>query len=341
LTATRSAVRRTSWSSTAAREPRGPETVGPRSSGLIFRPTRRNDDDVALRAGSCQPAGEAGVPGDGRSPPQRIHEPGLAGLSSHEVDDEAPNPTRGGRLSPERRQPLRFFKASKVRTVGRLADPRPGEQRSPSRDGAVQLRTGLEPADEVEPDPSGEGEASPGCGGRANPSGRARSRESCAQPSGDGACPDPRVWAGSRTRGLRGSLEGRNPGEQRLARRGDSARHERTHGGTKASRWTKPAGSGGHAARGPGRPGSGSRLVEREPQARGDPGDCASCVGVGETRGQGRGRRARERRWMTAREHVAPRGVRDLREGKALKGGVQERLRHGTGPWNSSLLGNR
>jgi hypothetical protein len=47
------------------------------------------------------------------------------------------------------------------------------------------------------------------------------------------------------------------------------------------------------------------------------------------------------RRWMTAREHVAPRGVRDSCEGKTLKGESQERLRHETGPRNSGLLGNR
>jgi hypothetical protein len=40
-------------------------------------------------------------------------------------------------------------------------------------------------------------------------------------------------------------------------------------------------------------------------------------------------------RWITAREPVASRGAHDLHEGKALKGAVQERLRHEGRPWNS------
>jgi len=48
-------------------------------------------------------------------------------------------------------------------------------------------------------------------------------------------------------------------------------------------------------------------------------------VGVGETGGdkilEGG---SSERRWMTAGEHAAPRGVRDLCEEKALAGGSQE-----------------
>jgi hypothetical protein len=39
--------------------------------------------------------------------------------------------------------------------------------------------------------------------------------------------------------------------------------------------------------------------------------------------------------WITAREPVASRGVHDLREGKTLKGVVQERLRYEIRPWNS------
>jgi hypothetical protein len=41
--------------------------------------------------------------------------------------------------------------------------------------------------------------------------------------------------------------------------------------------------------------------------------------------------------WITAGEQVASREVRDLREGKALKGEAQERLRHETRPWNLVL----
>lgn len=61
-------------------------------------------------------------------------------------------------------------------------------------------------------------------------------------------------------------------------------------------------------------------------------------VGVGEIPGEGAKGHVPERRWITVREQAASRGVRGLREGKALKEKAHERLRHEIRSQSSSML---
>lgn len=91
----------------------------------------------------------------------------------------------------------------------------------------------------------------------------------------------------------------------------------------------------------PGGPGGAPRRAEREPIVVGGIRQLRYAWASMKPAMNGPGGCVIARRWITAREHVAPRGARDSCEGNTLKGESQERLRHETGPRNSGLPGNR
>jgi hypothetical protein len=144
--------------------------------------------------------------------------------------------------------------------------------------------------------------------------------------------------AGSRIRGLEGDSGGDETQESNgSSARGDPCRRERTRRGIKASKRVKLARRTTFVRR-PGQPGAGRQPGEREPIVAGGTRQLRASAGVGETGGDKTAViGVTARRWMTAREQVASRGDHDLCEGKALKGEAQERSRHETRPWNSSL----
>jgi len=170
--------------------------------------------------------------------------------------------------------------------------------------------------------------------GAAGPLGRdafAFGRRRMRGPSGPGGSEAPRL-------GRHGRWRGESPGEHRPAARGNSRRRERTRGGKKASKWVKLAVGGDPVAGDPGRAGS-EVFGPRGKQVHSSWGIQAAAprawVSVKPRAIRSRRRVFRRDRWMTTREPVASRGVHDLREGNALKGEAQERLRHETRPWNS------
>jgi hypothetical protein len=236
---------------------------------------------------------------------------------------------RGGRVSSESRHPS---STQKLRRSGPAGDRRAeGQGRRRRRREAV--RAGLE----GDWNPPTRSIRCPRTGGRPHPApGAAGPRGRDAESSGEGSCSglepgrveDPRfegeLWRGG------------SPGEQRPSVRGNSYRRERIRRGIKAPRWMKPGARAALPFEARSDREAGAPREKGAHSRRGKPGDCARAWESAETGGE-RSRAVRSaRRWMTAGEQMAPRGVHDLCEGKALKGGTQERLRHETRPWNSS-----
>jgi hypothetical protein len=209
---------------------------------------------------------------------------------------------------------------------------------SPPRGGAGRSRRGSEAADEVESLPLGSEEVSPGAGGCWSPGSRVRSRRLLGG-GGEGAVRGLRSGRVEDPRSGRELWRGENPGEQRPEDRGNPDLRERIHGGIRASRRVKLAERAAVSlgVRGDREAGLGTRKGSSSPG--GSLATAPRGVGVGGNRG-GWLREARSSRPVDNREGaVASRGDHDLREGKALKGGTQERLRHETGPWNTSRAG--
>jgi hypothetical protein len=128
--------------------------------------------------------------------------------------------------------------------------------------------------------------------------------------------------AGRRLRGLEGYSGGEkaqeSSGRQTGATRG---RRERTHRGSKASKRVKLAERAAYV-RWSRATGKWTCPRKGKPIAAGGTRQLRESVGVGETGGEKAAEERRPaRRWMTAREPVASRGVHDRCEGKALKGG--------------------
>jgi len=129
----------------------------------------------------------------------------------------------------------------------------------------------------------------------------------------EGACSGPRGLGGSRTQGVIGEDSRGGETQERIGRQDGATRtgRERTRRGIKASKQMKLAEQGGSAAWSPEQPGSGLRSVERALIAAGGARRPRESVGVGETRGdKADGQCTPARRWITAGEQAASRGVR-------------------------------